>query len=150
MSLPDQLKDDNTWHAHEKEIMKIWDINNTNKKIREKNKGEKKYRFCDGPPFVSAKTLHFGHVGVSFAKDTNNRYHYMNGYDCFNTIGYDCHGLPLEMEAYKLLNINNSHDVEKMGIDKYNNFCEDIVNRYSGAWNPIFERIARIIDTKDT
>ena len=58
------------------------------------------WTFLDGPPFVNG-TPHSGHVLVSYVRDTVIRYKSMNGFYIPRTIGFDCHGLPLEQEAEK-------------------------------------------------
>ena len=149
MSL-EQLKNDQSYFQHENEIIKNWNEKNIYSLIKKKLENKELFRFCDGPPFVSAKTLHFGHILVSFVKDCIVRYKQMSGNNCLNKIGYDCHGLPLETVAYKLLGLQTSKDVHDMGIDKYNAFCKEIIKKYSGAWNPIFERIGRLVDPDDS
>lgn len=58
----------------------------------------------------------------------------MNGYYVERRFGWDCHGLPVEYEIDKKLNIAGPDDVKKMGIDKYNQHCRDIVMKYSTEW----------------
>ena len=60
--------------------------------------------------------------------------------------GWDCHGLPVEYEIDKTNNITGPEDVERMGIDKYNDLCRNIVMRYSGEWQRIVKRVGRWID----
>jgi len=104
------------------------------------------FRFMDGPPFPNSSNLHFGHILIGVAKDTVLRYKSMNGYNCLNKIGYDCHGLPIEMAANKDLKISTKQDIIDYGIDKYNDHCKKLINEYSGSWKPIYDRIGRHID----
>eukprot|EP00435_Cladocopium_sp_Y103_P074550 s206_g49.t1 len=60
--------------------------------------------------------------------------------------GWDCHGLPVEYEIDKKLNIKGHHDVLKIGIDKYNEECRGIVQRFTTEWRRIIERVGRWID----
>src|SRR5947208_11872369 len=106
----DKNLDDSTYINHEQSIMKFWSDNDIYKLILDSVSECPKITFTDGPPFVSAKTLHFGHILVSYIKDTILRYYYMNGFNCSNKIGFDCHGLPMEMVAYKELNISTSSE----------------------------------------
>lgn len=59
--------------------------------------------------------------------------------------GWDCHGLPVEFEIDKTLNIKSPEDVAKLGIDKYNAECRKIVTRYVKEWEEIVGRIGRWI-----
>lgn len=63
----------------------------------------------------------------------------------FCRFGWDCHGLPVEYEIDKTLNIKGPEDVAKMGIEAYNNECRKIVTRYSKEWEQIVGRMGRWI-----
>lgn len=142
----DNLLENLNFSTLEKEIVKYWNDNNIYQKIQDKNKDKKLFRFTDGPPFVNSSSLHHGHLLVSFIKDSILRYHRMNGYNVLNKIGYDCHGLPIEMVVDKLLGLNNSNEIP---IKDYNKKCKEMVGEYSGSWNKFFDRIGRWIDEKD-
>jgi len=60
--------------------------------------------------------------------------------------GWDCHGLPVEHEIDKLLNIKHRNDVLDMGIEKYNKECRSIVMKYSSEWRRIIGRTGRWVD----
>ena len=57
--------------------------------------------------------------------------------------GWDCHGLPIEHEIDKTLNIKGPDDVTKMGIVEYNKQCRNIVMRYSNEWEISVRRMGR-------
>jgi isoleucyl-tRNA synthetase len=59
--------------------------------------------------------------------------------------GWDTHGLPVEFEIDKKLNIKGPDDVAKMGIAAYNDECRKIVMRYAGDWEEIIGRMGRWI-----
>jgi isoleucyl-tRNA synthetase len=139
-----------SYTKHEKSIMNEWDDDKLYDKICEQSKNKPLFKFCDGPPFVSAKTLHFGHLLVGYIKDFVLRYKYMTGNDCLNKLGFDCHGLPIEMLVYNILGIKSNQDVQDMGIDKFNEYCKKVVNEFSGAWFPIYDRIGRNVNKLDT
>ncbi|KAI8853546.1 tRNA synthetases class I-domain-containing protein [Chytridium lagenaria] len=63
--------------------------------------------------------------------------------------GWDCHGLPIEHEIDKLLNIKTPEDVAKMGIKAYNAECRAIVMKYSSEWETTVTRIGRWIDFRN-
>ena len=138
-----QIEEDSSYNKHETKIMKYWKDNDTYNKIVNKNMTGENFHFMDGPPFVSSNSLHFGHLMIGFLKSTVLNYNQMNGKNCLNELGYDCHGLPIEMVANKQLGVSTKKEVEEFGIDKYNASCKEMIHKFSGAWTPIYERIGR-------
>ncbi|KRT84065.1 tRNA synthetase, partial [Oryctes borbonicus] len=108
------------------------------------SKGKPRYSFYDGPPFATGLP-HYGHILAGTIKDVVTRYAHQQGYHVDRRFGWDCHGLPVEYEIDKTLNIKGPDDVMKMGIAAYNNECRKIVSRYSGEWEIIMERLGRWI-----
>lgn len=93
---------------YEKDLIKFWSNNNIYDKIMEKNKNGPILNFIDGPPFVSSDNLHYGHLLVASIKSAILNYKQMKGYNTKNKIGFDCHGLPIEMLINKMLNIESN------------------------------------------
>lgn len=89
---------------------------------------------------------HYGHLLASTIKDIVPRYWHMKGYHVPRRFGWDTHGLPIEYEIDKKLEINSKDDVMNMGIDKYNAECRAIVMRYSTEWRQTIDRLGRWID----
>jgi isoleucyl-tRNA synthetase len=104
------------------------------------------FHFIDGPPFVSSDNLHFGHILISVVKSAVLEYQRICcGRNVINQLGYDCHGLPIEMVVNELLKLNTRKDVLAHGVANYNKKCREIINKYSDAWTPIFKSIGRPI-----
>lgn len=74
------------------------------------------------------------------------RYAHQTGHNVVRRFGWDTHGLPVETEIDKKLNIKGAADVEKIGIGTYNEECRAIVMRYSQEWRQTVERMGRWID----
>lgn len=106
------------------------------------------YTFFDGPPFATGLP-HYGHILAGTIKDVVTRYAYQQGYNVERRFGWDCHGLPVEYEIDKTLNIKGPEDVAKMGIKNYNAECRKIVMRYADEWERIINRMGRWIDFKN-
>ena len=70
----------------------------------------------------------------------------MTGKKVTRRAGWDCHGLPVEQEIDKMLNIKFRDQVLEMGIDKYNDKCRSIVSRYTKEWESTVTRLGRWID----
>src|SRR5579864_7128028 len=66
--------------------------------------GPNEYVFYDGPPFANGLP-HYGHFITGFVKDAVPRYQTMRGRRVERRFGWDCHGLPAEMEAEKELGL---------------------------------------------
>ncbi|RPB13621.1 hypothetical protein P167DRAFT_486046 [Morchella conica CCBAS932] len=129
----------------EEKILEFWreiDAFRTSVKLSE---GKTPYSFYDGPPFCTGLP-HYGHLLASTIKDIVPRYWHMKGHYIERRFGWDTHGLPVEYEIDKKLNITCKDDVMKMGIDKYNAECRAIVMRYSTEWRQTIDRLGRWID----
>ena len=129
----------------EKEILGYWKTHDVFQKSLDKNRGKKPYIFYDGPPFATGLP-HYGHILTSYIKDTIPRYFTMNGKFVDRRWGWDCHGLPVEYEVEKKLNISGKAAIEAFGIDQFNRECSDIVLKYADEWIAIIDRIGRWVD----
>jgi isoleucyl-tRNA synthetase len=130
---------------NDKTILQLWSKDGgIYKKWSDKDSSKKDFNFVDGPPFVSSNNLHYGHILVSLMKSSVLYYERMNGKNVENKLGYDTHGLPIEMAVNKLLDVHTRKDVLELGVDKYNQKCKETIASFSGAWQPIFEMVGRI------
>ncbi len=110
-------------------------------------KGENEYVFYDGPPFANGLP-HYGHLLTSYVKDIVPRYQTLRGRRVERRFGWDCHGLPAEMEAEKELGISGRQKITEYGIDRFNDYCRSSVMRYTEAWQETVTRQARWVDFK--
>jgi isoleucyl-tRNA synthetase len=136
----------------EERILDFWDKNNTFQKSIEKPasaepKGD--YVFYDGPPFGTGEP-HYGHILSSIAKDVVPRFWTMKGYRVERRWGWDCHGLPIENVIEEDLGINGKNEIEKMGVDKFNEACRARVTEYADIWDVMIRRIARWVDFQNS
>ena len=131
----------------ETEILKFWDDNKTFEKSLETRKGKKEFIFYDGPPFATGLP-HYGHLLAGTIKDVVPRYQTMRGNSVDRVFGWDCHGLPVEYEMEKELNLSGKKEIEKFGIGKFNEACRGIVLRYTREWETIVHRMGRWVDFK--
>ncbi len=129
----------------EEEVLKFWQDNNIFKKSVSQREGAEDFVFYDGPPFATGLP-HFGHFIPSTIKDIIPRYQTMKGKRVERRFGWDCHGLPIENLIEKELNINSKHEIEAMGIDKFNDACRASVLRYTSEWRQTITRMGRWVD----
>jgi isoleucyl-tRNA synthetase len=108
------------------------------------NKGAE-FVFYDGPPFANGLP-HYGHLLTGYVKDIVPRFKTMAGAKVDRRFGWDCHGLPAEVEAERLLGISGKADILTMGIETFNEACRDSVLRYTREWEEYVTRQARWVD----
>ena len=107
--------------------------------------GDNEFIFYDGPPFANGMP-HYGHLLTGFVKDAVPRYQTMRGRHVDRRFGWDCHGLPAEVEAEKELGIAGHPAIAEFGIDKFNDACRTSVLRYTDEWERYVTRQARWVD----
>ncbi|MCQ2573695.1 MAG: isoleucine--tRNA ligase [Treponema sp.] len=129
----------------EEEVLKFWEKNDTFKKSVSQREGSEEFVFFDGPPFATGLP-HFGHFIPSTIKDIIPRYQTMKGKKVDRRFGWDCHGLPIENLIEKELGINSKHEIEEMGVDKFNEACRASVLRYTSEWRKTITRMGRWVD----
>lgn len=105
----------------------------------------KEFIFFEGPPFATGSP-HYGHVLGGLMKDTGCRHAVQSGYKVIRRASWDCHGLPVEYEVEKKLNITTKKQASDFGIINYNKACKDIVLQCSNDWIKTITRIGRWID----
>src|SRR5512139_1679775 len=74
--------------------------------------GSNEYVFYDGPPFANGLP-HYGHLVTGYVKDAVPRYQTMRGRRVERRFGWDCHGLPAEVEAERQLGITGKPEIEE-------------------------------------
>jgi isoleucyl-tRNA synthetase len=111
--------------------------------------GVNEYVFYDGPPFANGLP-HYGHLLTGFVKDVVPRYQTMRGRRVERRFGWDCHGLPAEMEAEKELEIAGRAGIVEYGIERFNDYCARLVQRTTDAWEHYVTRQGRWVDFADS
>ena len=129
----------------ETEVQKFWAEDDTFKASLEQSKGNPEYIFYDGPPFANGLP-HYGHLLTGYVKDIVPRYRTMAGNYVPRVFGWDCHGLPAELEAEKQLGITDKGQIHDMGLEKFNEYCASSVLRYTDEWEEYVTRQARWVD----
>ena len=131
--------------ALEKGILSFWADANIFKKSLAQRLGQPEFVFYDGPPFATGLP-HYGHLLAGTIKDIIPRYRTMRGNYVERRFGWDCHGLPVEYEMEQELAISGKQDIEKLGVDVFNEKCRSIVFRYTKEWQQVVTRIGRWVD----
>ena len=104
--------------------------------------------FYDGPATANGfPGLH--HMVAKFLKDSFCKYKTMQGYKVFRKVGWDTHGLPVEVEVEKTLGFKNKNDIEKYGIKEFNEKCREIVWKNEKAFSDLTTKMGQFIDLKN-
>ena len=107
--------------------------------------GAEVWSFYEGPPTANGRPGSH-HVLARVFKDVYPRYKTMRGYRVPRKAGWDCHGLPVELEVEKQLGIASKQEIEEFGIAEFNQRCRESVFEYVEEWNRLTERIGFWID----
>jgi isoleucyl-tRNA synthetase len=110
--------------------------------------GAPEWVFYEGPPTANGRPgIH--HVWARFFKDVYPRFHTMRGKYVPRRAGWDCHGLPVEVEVEKELGFAGKPEIEDYGIEAFNRRCRESVQRYVEDWSALTSRIGMWLDTSD-
>lgn len=126
-------------------ILQFWKTNDIFEKSINQRKNNTPYIFLEGPPTANGLP-HPGHVLTRVIKDLVLRYKTMQGHYILRKAGWDTHGLPVEIEVEKKLNLSDKSDIERYGIDKFNEQCKQSVFKYENAWVEMTHRIGFWVD----
>ncbi len=120
----------------EREIRQFWEKNNTQQKLmdfREKN-NIGVLGFVEGPPTLNG-IPHVGHARGRVMKDLRYRWKTMQGYYVPFWAGWDCQGLPVELEVEKLLGVKNKRELlERVGEEHFIEECKKAIMKYHREW----------------
>ncbi len=129
----------------EEEVLSFWEKERIFERSIANREKSKPFVFYDGPPFATGLP-HYGHLLASTVKDIVPRYYSMRGFKVERRFGWDCHGLPVEMEIQNKLGLKNNQDIVDYGVDKFNEACKEIVFRYRAQWQSTISRLGRWVD----
>ena len=106
---------------------------------------DKKYVFYDGPATANGMPgIH--HMLAKLIKDTVCKYKSMQGYKVVRKVGWDTHGLPVEVQVEKELGFNGKGDIEKYGIKEFNQKCRESVWKNEKFFTKFTKEMGQFID----
>jgi isoleucyl-tRNA synthetase len=130
--------------AREKNILSLWEKLNIYEKMIKRNAGGEKFILHDGPPYANGH-IHLGHALNKILKDFIVKYKSLCGYYTPFIPGWDCHGLPIEYELMKELNLYGRKNIDKVEFrraaakyaEKFINIQREEFKRLGvfGAWD---------------
>ena len=132
--------------ALEERVLRRWADDDVFGESLRQRAGAPEWVFYEGPPTANGRPgLH--HVWARSFKDLYPRFHTMRGRFVARKGGWDCHGLPVELEVERELGFAGKPEIEEYGIAAFNQRCRDSVHRYVEDWSALTTRIGMWLDT---
>jgi len=129
----------------ETELLEQWKSEDAFVSSIQNRKDGAPFIFLEGPPTANGKPgIH--HVVARTYKDLVCRWKTMEGFRVERKGGWDTHGLPVEIEVQKRLDLMSNESIEKFGMDAFNQACRESVWTYEAAWREMTERMAYWVD----
>jgi len=127
-------------------VLELWRERKVFERSLDQRVGAEPFVFYEGPPTANGRPgVH--HVEARVFKDLFPRFKTMRGYRVERKGGWDCHGLPVELEVEKELGLTDKRQIEAFGVEAFNARCRESVERYVDAFERLTERIGFWIDT---
>ena len=135
--------------ALETSLIELWNKEKTfNQSIENRRLKESPFTFLEGPPTANGKPgIH--HVISRLYKDMVCRWKTMEGHIVERKAGWDTHGLPVEIEVQKQLDLMSNEAIENFGMEAFNQKCKESVWTYEQAWREMTERMGFWVDMDD-
>ena len=131
--------------ALERDILQLWERENTFARSLERNAGQDPWTFYEGPPTANGLPgTH--HVEARVFKDVFPRFKTMQGFMVERKAGWDCHGLPVELAVEKELGFSGKGDIEAFGVAEFNAKCRESVLRNVDMFRAMTERMGYWVD----
>ena len=144
MVVPEQVGDLDAVKLEES-LMQTWKEENTFQQQVESRRSGEPFIFLEGPPTANGKPgIH--HVVARTYKDLVCRWKAMEGFLVERKGGWDTHGLPVEIEVQKRLDLMSNQDILEFGMEAFNDECRNSVWTYEDAWRKMTERMAFWVD----
>ena len=129
----------------EKHLLATWKLERLFTRVSEATRYGPPFIFYEGPPTANGRPgIH--HVFSRTLKDLICRFHAMLGQGVTRIAGWDTHGLPVEIEVEKALNISGKREIEAYGIERFNQLCRESVFKYKADWESLSDRIGYWLD----
>jgi isoleucyl-tRNA synthetase len=130
---------------NEEEVLKYWEDNKIFEKTLKKESPKGNFVFFEGPPTANGLPgIH--HILARAFKDVIPRFKTMQGYNVDRKAGWDTHGLPVELQVEKQLEISGKPQIEEYGVEAFNEKCKASVWTYQEEWQRLTQRIAYWLD----
>ena len=135
--------------ALEEAVLERWRERDVFHESIRRREGAPPFVFYEGPPTANGRPGLAPRAVAAIFKDVFPRFKTMRGHLVHRKGGWDCHGLPVELEIEKELGFTSKEDIERYGVAEFNAKCRESVLRYIDEWNELTERIGFWLDTDE-
>jgi isoleucyl-tRNA synthetase len=118
-----------------------WESNKLYEQLREANKGKPRFVLHDGPPYANGD-IHIGHAVNKILKDVIVKSKSLSGFDAPYIPGWDCHGLPIELQVEK----KKGKAGKKISVPEFRTACREYAARQVDGQRKDFKRLGVIGD----
>lgn len=131
----------------EKEIREYWKTTDIRQRIEVKFAGKRKLGYVEGPPTLNGEP-HMGHLRGRVIKDLWYRFETLRGNNIDFRGGWDCQGLPVELQAEKELGLSGdkTNNLKKIGEEKLVETCKGMLAKYHSIWHETDETLGLLIN----
>ncbi|MFQ5743251.1 MAG: isoleucine--tRNA ligase [Acidobacteriota bacterium] len=132
--------------AREPEILARWNQADLYRQIRRARRGQPVFLLHDGPPYANGH-LHLGTAMNKILKDLVVRSRAMAGYDVPFVPGWDCHGMPIELQVTRRMRKEN--DPAEGDLLEVRRRCAEYAARFVDVQRDEFKRLGGLAAWQD-
>ncbi len=140
-----EVGDGKDFPGRERRVLKLWEEERVFEKLREKNRGNERWSFIDGP-ITANNPMGVHHAWGRTYKDIFQRFKAMQGFDQRYQNGFDCQGLWVEVEVERDLGLNSKREIVDYGLDRFARKCRERVERFSAIQTEESKRLGQWMD----
>ena len=130
----------------QRRVLRYWETTGVLARAYSGTPGGPVFRFTEGPPGVNGPP-HLGHVEPRTLKDVQLRYRRMRGYHIVSSMaGWDCHGLPVELEIEKRHGLRSKKEIEAYGVERFCEECRTTALSFASVWREMSSRLGYWLD----
>ncbi|MCI4330309.1 MAG: isoleucine--tRNA ligase [Thermoplasmata archaeon] len=130
----------------QRRVLAYWDASGTAQRLQAGSADGPIFRFTEGPPTANGAP-HLGHLVARALKDVELRYRRMRGFRIVSPMaGWDCHGLPVELEIEKKHGLKSKKEIEAYGVAKFCEECRSGALEVAAVWQEMSRRLGYWLD----
>ena len=130
----------------QRRVLEFWERNDLARALAAGTPGGAEFRFTEGPPTANG-VPHIGHLISRTLKDVQLRYRRMRGHRIVSPMaGWDCHGLPVELEIEKKHGLKSKKEIESYGVERFCEECREGALEVANVWREMSRQLGYWLD----